>query len=175
VGGMMSEEGAPTKELLEKVIFIANVRSQLPISERSHLNDWGVYCRVNRLLGGSLLYQAGGKFITRLRFAVEEDGSLTVRKYEPGEWECSLESTYDGARFITEDFRIHKEIDELLADAKDTDDKIRRLEQRTSEALDHGNYCLTNKILAILNYNAPPLTNTLSLLVHLNMSVIPHM
>jgi len=65
---MISEEGTkPTKELLEKVIFIADVRSQLPISERAHLNDWGVYCRVNRLPGGSLLYQAGGKFITRLR------------------------------------------------------------------------------------------------------------
>jgi len=144
----------PTKELLDKVIFIADAKAQLPISERAHLNDWGVYCRVNRLPGGALFYQAGGKFIARLRFAVEEDGSITVRKYQPGEWECSLEPTYDGARFITEDFRVHKEIDELLADAKDTDDKIWRLEQRASEALGQGNYCLTNKILAVLYYNA---------------------
>ena len=144
----------PTKELLDKVIFIADAKAQLPISERAHLNDWGVYCRVNRLPDGAFFYQAGGKLIARLRFVVEVDESITVRKYKPGDWECSLEPTYDGARFITEDFRVHNEIDELLADAKDTEEKIWRLEQRASEALDQGNYCSTNLQLAVLYYNA---------------------
>jgi len=45
-----------SKELLDKVIFIADAKAQLPLIERGHLNDWGVYCRVNRLPDGALFY-----------------------------------------------------------------------------------------------------------------------
>lgn len=145
---MISEEGAePTKELLEKVIFIADVRSQLLITERSLLHDWGVYCRVNRLPGGALFYQVGGRFVARLRFVVEVDGSTTVRKYQPGAWEHDLELTYDNAKFRAENLRRGKEMDELLAGVTDTEEKIRRLEQRASEVSNQVNYWSTTSLL----------------------------
>ena len=113
----------PTKDLLDKVIFIADVKAQLPITERGILNDWGVYCRVNRLPDGALFYQAGGKFIAQLRFAVEKDGSIKVRKYKPGDWERKLTPTYDDARFRAENLQKGKEMEKLLAGVKDTEEK----------------------------------------------------
>ena len=145
---MINKEGAePTKELLEKVIFIADVQSQFQITERNLLHDWGVYCRVNRLPSGTLFYQVGGKFVARLRFVVEVNGSTTVRKYQHGDWEQDLELTYDNAKFRTENLRRANEMDELLSGVMDTEEKIRRLEQRASEASNQLNYWATTSIL----------------------------
>ena len=144
----------PTKELLEKVIFIADVKAQLPITERGILNDWGVYCRVNRFPDGTLFYQAGGKFISRLKFVVKVDGSTTVRKYQLGDWENNLAPTYDNSRFRAENLRKGKEMDELLAGARDTEEKIQRLEQRASEVPNQANYWSTTSMLVGLYRDA---------------------
>jgi hypothetical protein len=152
---MISEEGAkPTKELLEKVIFISDVVNQLPIVERGSFRDWGVYCRVNRLPGGALSYQAGGKFIARLQFVVEVDGSVTIRKYKPGAWENDLERTYDNAKFRSENLKRGNEIDELLAGVMDTEEKIQRLEQRASAVSNPIDYWSTTSILMGLYIDA---------------------
>ena len=137
----------PTKDLLDKVIFIAETKTQLPLNVRGVLNAWGVYCRVNRLPDGALFYQAGGKFIARLRFVVEVDSSITVRKYQPGDWETNLVPTYDNARFRAENLQKGKEMDELLAGARDTEEKIRRFEQRASEVPNQANYWSTISML----------------------------
>jgi len=137
----------PPKELLDKVIFIADAKAKLPISERGILNSWDVYCRVNRLPSGALFYQAGGKFIARLRFVVEVDSSITMRKYQPGDWENNLALTYDDARFRVENLQKGKEMDDLLEGAKDTEEKIRRFEQRASEVPDQANYWSTISML----------------------------
>ena len=99
----------PAKELLDKVIFIADVKAGLPFAERGSLNVGGVYCRVNHLPHGALFYQAGGKFIARLRFTVEEDGSITVHKYEPGDWESKVDLAYRVSRRLRETFAIARE------------------------------------------------------------------
>jgi len=137
----------PTKDLLDKVIFIAETKTQLPLDARGVLNAWGVYCRVNRLPDGALFYQAGGKFVARLRFVVEVDSSITVRKYQPGDWENNLVPTYDNARFTSENLQKGKEMDELLAGARDTEEKIRRFEQRASEVPNQANYWSTISML----------------------------
>jgi hypothetical protein len=62
----------PARELLDKVIFLADAKAKLPFSERAGLNIWDVYCRVSQLPGGALLYQAGGtEFI-----AIDVEGSF---------------------------------------------------------------------------------------------------
>lgn len=133
----------PAKELLDKVIFTAETKTKLPLDLRGLLNAWGVYCRVNRLPDGALFYQAGGKFIAQLRFAVEKDGSIKVRKYKPGDWERKLILTYDDARFRAENLQKGKEMEELLAGVKDAEEKIRRFEQRASEVPNQANYWST--------------------------------
>ena|GEM_PF-5376872 len=95
---MGQKQREPSRELLEKVMAVADAKSVVPTGARLYLNDWGVYCRMNRLPGGGRLYQAGGKFIAKLRFIVETNGSIVVRKYRPGGWECALEATYNYAR-----------------------------------------------------------------------------
>lgn len=137
----------PGKDLLDKVIFIAETKTQLPLDARGVLNGWGVYCRVNRLPDGALFYQAGGKFVARLRFVVEVDSSITVRKYQPGDWENNLVPTYDNARFRAENLQKGKEMDELLAGARDTEEKIERFEQRASEVPNQANYWSTISML----------------------------
>jgi cytochrome c-type biogenesis protein CcmH/NrfG len=68
-----------------------------------------------------------------MRFAVEKDGSIIVRKYKPGDWERKVELAYNMAKFWMENIRVGKEIEKLLADANDTKEKIRRLEKRARE------------------------------------------
>jgi tetratricopeptide (TPR) repeat protein len=130
---MVKRRSEPSKELLHKVVFIAEAKTRLPLTERGHLNLWGVYCRVNSLPDGALFYQAGGKFIARLRFAVEKDGSIGVRKYQPGDWERKVGPTYDMAKYWMENIRVDNEIERLLADANEAEEKIQRLEKRASE------------------------------------------
>lgn len=124
----------PSRELLEKVITVAHAKTQLPLADRAYLNDWGVYCRVNHLPGGALFYQAGGKFVARLRFTVEKDGSIIVQKYQPGDWELALEPTYNHAKYQGEGGRANKELDELLAGTQSIEERILRLEKKVSES-----------------------------------------
>jgi hypothetical protein len=93
-------------------MFVAKAKAQLPLVVRSGLNAHGVYCRLNRLPDGVMLYQAGGKLITRLRFTVEKDGSSRAQKYQPGDWERNLDFTYDKARFLTESAKVSRETEE---------------------------------------------------------------
>jgi len=90
----VKEKLQPSKELLAKVMFVADSKAQIPLAQRSLLNFQGVYCRVNRLPHGAFFYQAGGRFIARLRFRVGKDGSIAITKYEHGDWETKVDAAY---------------------------------------------------------------------------------
>lgn len=40
---------------------------------------------------------AGGRFIPKLTFTIERDGSVTVHKYKPGDWESAVEAAEEMA------------------------------------------------------------------------------
>lgn len=115
----------PRKELLDKIISVADAKIQLPLPERRSLNVRGVYCRVNRLPHGAFFYQAGGRFIARLRFTVSEDGSITIHKYEPGDWESKVDLAYRVSRRLQEIYAIARE----TADCANLVEVVERLEQ----------------------------------------------
>lgn len=121
----VKERLQPRKELLDKVMSVADAKAQLPLPERHSLNVRGVYCRVNRLPHGAFFYQAGGRFIARLRFTVSEDGSITIRKYEPGDWESKVDLAYRVSRRLQEAFAIARE----TADCANLVEVAKRLEK----------------------------------------------
>lgn len=130
---MSKSELQPPRELLDKVMAVADVKAELPSRHRAELSDWGVYCRVNRLPGGRLFYQAGRRMVGRLRFTVENDGSTTVQKYHAGEWERKLEPTYARAMYYLACSRTKDEIDQIIIKCRNTDEKICALEERTEK------------------------------------------
>jgi len=115
----------PRQELLDKVMSVADAKAELPLPERHSLNVRGVYCRVNRLPRGAFFYQAGGRFIARLRFTVSEDGSITIHKYKPGDWESKVDLAYQVSRRLQETFAIARE----TADCADLIEVAERLEK----------------------------------------------
>jgi len=123
----------PSKELLDKVMSVANAKAQLPLPERHSLNIKGVYCRVNRLPHGALFFQAGGKFIARLRFTVEEDGAITVHKYEPGDWESKVDLVYRAARRLHETFAIARETAEC-ANLVEVAERLEKMKGRYADS-----------------------------------------
>ena len=50
----------PSRELLEKVMAVADAKAVLPTEARPYLDKWGLYCRVDHLPSGVRLYQTGG-------------------------------------------------------------------------------------------------------------------
>lgn len=97
---MGKEQPEPSHDLLKKVIAVVDAKSVLPATEKLLLNKWDVYCRMNHLSDGRNLYQAGGKFIAKLRFMIETDGSIIIQKYRSGDWESVLEATYNHAKLL---------------------------------------------------------------------------
>jgi tetratricopeptide (TPR) repeat protein len=133
---MASKESQPSRELLERVIAVADAKSVLPIRDRLYLNIWGVYCRVNHLPGGGHLYQAGGKFIAKMRFIVETNGSIVVRKYRPGDWESALEATYNHARLWRTSAEAMQEFADLLPNGQTIEDRVLFVEKLVNERPD---------------------------------------
>lgn len=129
----------PSKELLDKVMAVANAKAQLPFAERVSLNVGGVYCRVNNLPHGALFYQAGGMYIARLRFTVWKDGSITVHKYEPGDWESKVDLAYRMARTLQDGFAIKNE----TADCANSVEAVERLNKMKNRYVDSAMfYCI---------------------------------
>lgn len=122
---MCGKDLQPSRELLDKVMLIANTKKQLPLSERGRLNVEGVYCQVNRLPSGVLFYQTGGKFSSQLRFELEEDGRIIVRKYQPGSWESKMDVSYGIAKSLDDIFTLARQ----TADCKNVIEVVKRLEE----------------------------------------------
>lgn len=128
---MGRRQSEPPRELLEKVMAVADAKAMLPAETRPYLSKWGVYCRVNRLPGGGRLYQAGGKFFAKLRFIVETNDSVVVRKYKSGDWEDALETTYVNAKLWRSQAEAEQEIGRLPAES--AENRIALLERQVSE------------------------------------------
>lgn len=122
---MCGKDLQPSRELLDKVMLIANTKKQLPLSERGRLNVEGVYCQVNRLPSGVLFYQAGAKFSSRLRFELEKDGRIIVRKYHSGSWESKIDVSYGIAKSLDDIFTLAGQ----TADRKNVMEVVKRLEE----------------------------------------------
>ncbi|MBN2075187.1 MAG: hypothetical protein JW762_06525 [Dehalococcoidales bacterium] len=133
---MGQRQREPSRGLLERVKTVADAKSVLPVRDRSYLNIWGVYCRVNHLPGGGHLYQAGGKFITKVRFVVETNGSIVVRKYKPGDWESALEATYNHARLWRTRAEAMQEFADLLPNGQTIEGRVLFVEKLVSERPD---------------------------------------
>jgi tetratricopeptide (TPR) repeat protein len=118
----------PSEELIKKVRFIADTKENLPFSSRGLLNINGVYYQVRSSLGGRLFYMAGGKFIPKLTFTVEPDGSVTVQKYESGEWETNVDAAEEMAWKLFEETTPSE--DELLRQARERDEQERKRKEK---------------------------------------------
>lgn len=118
----------PPDELIDKVRFIADTKEGLPFKYRGLLNIQGVYYQGRVLPDGSLFYMAGGRFIPKLTFAVERDGSVTVRKYKPGEWESAVDAAEEMAWKLLEETTPPE--DELLRRAKELQEQERKQKEK---------------------------------------------
>lgn len=125
---MSRDKIQPSEELIGKVRFIADTKENLPFSYRGLLNVEGVYYQVRSSLGGRLFYMAGGKFIPKLTFTVEPDGSVTVQKYKPGEWETSVDVAEEMAWKLFEATTPPE--DELLRRAKELEEQERKRKEK---------------------------------------------
>lgn len=95
---MGKEKTQPPQELLDKVMFIANIRDWLQRNYRDRrelLNVKDAHCQVFQRQIGSFSYVVGG-FISKLKFTLEPGGSIAVEKYKPGDWESAVEAEYKG-------------------------------------------------------------------------------
>ena len=128
----VKEKLQPRKELLDKVMSVADAKALLPLAERHSLNIKGVYCRVNSLPNVAIFYQAGGRFIARLRFRVSEDGSITIRKCEPGDWESKVDLAYQVSKRLQDCLAIARE----TADCANLMEVAKRLEKMKSRYAD---------------------------------------
>ena len=115
---------------------VADAKAVLPTEARPYLGKWGLYCRVSHLPSGARLYQTGGKFITRLQFIVEINGSVVVRKHKPrGDWEDALEATHIHAKLWRSQAEAEQELAELLG-GQSIENRIVLLEKRVNERPD---------------------------------------
>jgi hypothetical protein len=127
-------KSGPPRELLEKVMTIADTKMTLPFRSRKNLDSWGVNCRVNRLRDGASWYQAGGSFISKLGFVLRSDGSILGRKYNPGDWELAIEPTYNYAKYLIESRIDEPEKAEVMQiGANNIEARVRILEQKAGD------------------------------------------
>ena len=106
---MKRDDVQPSDDLIGLVRFIADTKDSLPFRYRGLLNVQGVYYQARYLPNGSRLYIAGGRFIPKLKFTQELDGSVTVHKYQAGDWESALEPAADVAMKLLEQTRPSEE------------------------------------------------------------------
>lgn len=123
----------PIDELIDMVRFIADVKNMLPFSYRGLLNIQGVYYQVRTLPNGNPFYVAGGKFIPKLTFTVERDGSVTVQKYKSGEWETAVSAANEMAWKLFEETTPPEE--ELVRQAKEVEEQERKQKEKLHYAI----------------------------------------
>lgn len=80
----------PPEQLLDKIEEIATIKQTLSLRDRSLTSGNGLYVQSGRLPDGAIQYMAGGKFIAKLIFVRNLDGSKDIKKYQPGDWETKV-------------------------------------------------------------------------------------
>lgn len=87
----------PSQELIDKVMYISDLKASIPFNQRGLLTQFGFGCSVHTL-DDEVYYQAGTLWRAKLRFTVKLDGSISVDKYIQGNWVQKLEPTYQLAK-----------------------------------------------------------------------------
>jgi len=88
-------------ELLQQIMFVAEVKNMLPLSHRGYLNRPKLYVQGRALHGGENVYAAGAtKLAKKLEFIEKTDGSIKLLKYNPGDWESLVASVYAQAQDV---------------------------------------------------------------------------
>ena len=86
-----------SQELIDKVMYIAELKASMPFNQRGLLTQFGFGCSVHTQ-DDEVYYQVGSLWRAKLRFTVKSDGSISVDKYIQGNWEQKLEPTYQLAK-----------------------------------------------------------------------------
>lgn len=88
---MSGKDVYPSEQLLDKIEEIATIKQTLSLRDRSLTSGNGLYVQSGGLPSGAIQYMAGGKFIARLIFIRNLDGSKDIKKYQPGNWETKVD------------------------------------------------------------------------------------
>lgn len=120
------------RTILGKVIAIAVLKKDLPLSHRSLLNIGGVYCQSRSSLQprmtpegaqdyGEVIYLAGTKLTPKLQFVVIHPTSeITIQHYEPGEWEEKIDLAYKEVE------KINDASEKIIKAVRKRDEKLYR-------------------------------------------------
>jgi hypothetical protein len=93
--------GKHRQGLLEKVMFIADLKDRIGLPARSLLHIDGVYAQGWPEEDGTAKYVAGkDKAVVDLGFVKLATGKIKVQIYRPGAWESALEQLYAKARKV---------------------------------------------------------------------------
>jgi hypothetical protein len=88
------------EELFEKIEEIGTIKRNLSFKDRALTSGYGLYVQSGRLSGGAMQYMAGGKLAKKLVFVRQADGTRTVKKYDPGDWELKVDETLSLCRTL---------------------------------------------------------------------------
>ncbi len=88
------------EKLLDKIEEIGAIKRNLSFKDRAQTSGYGLYVQSGRLPGGAAQYMAGGKLLKKLVFIRGADGTRTVKKYKPGDWELKVEDTLSLCRTL---------------------------------------------------------------------------
>lgn len=88
------------EELLDKIEEIGTIKRKLSFKDRALTSGYGLYVQSGDLPGGVMQYMAGGRLAKKLVFVREANGSRTVKKYQPGDWESKVEDTLSLCRAL---------------------------------------------------------------------------
>ena len=90
----------PSEHLINSIEEIAAIQDSLSLGDRSLTSARGLHVKTKSLATGELQYMAGGRLITRLIFVKEPDGTKSIKKYRPGDWEFKVEETLELCRTL---------------------------------------------------------------------------
>ena len=99
----------PSDELLDKIEEIGDLKKECTLKYRSLATSYDLYVQSGHLPDGATQYMAGGdKLRPDLVFIREVDGTRTVHKYKPGEWELKVNKTLSLCRTLWQASEVPK-------------------------------------------------------------------
>lgn len=116
--------------ILGKVIAIAVIKEELPLSHKALLNIGGVYCQSKSSLQpymtpegasdyGEVIYLAGTKLVPKLKSTVTHPGyELSIQHYQPGDWEEKIDLAYKEVE------KINDASEKIVEAMKERDEKL---------------------------------------------------
>ena len=91
---MSGPKTEPSEEFLAKIEEIGEIKRDLALVYRALSSSPGLYVQSGRLAGGGVQYMAGGRqWRADLTFEARGDGSYSVKRYKPGDWEGKVDET----------------------------------------------------------------------------------